>query len=563
MRRSKAAGFGIALCAVVAFFAQNAYIRAQSLLRRPQPKVVEFQPSQSTETVIGVMGQVCRPGTYRFTAPPSLQFAIDAAGGLTASASPMIRLVRGQRVVQRVALHAAAADTLQSGDLVIIDGQSVEKKTTSPEDDPGVQLAFLGIADHPVIVKVHTEQARPEFIIQMLGQPNDVLRSMKVIRPPQRDAGAAFPGATRTQPALSDGTVLLFDRRQIDPHELRDLPEIIPCSLPEPDIGAYGVRRAYEERHGLELPPPPTSRPTLTDLPPPTVPQRTTRGETLTDDRLSARLSSSAQANAAPPPVTTLPFRRSSEPTSSRIAAAPPDAKGDSAPDAQEPLWDQIDSTTATSKADPKTKSKRTGNHRDAGSSQKAKSASLSVWQMLSILASAGLLLAFAVLLRSSQAKRSQLKKTTAPKPPVENISAAIPERRRPEPRAPLPTPHIPIQAFAPKENVAPTNATSPAAEVLALRQRRFAQLIHQELALIEEPLALPPGIIWSIKDAGQAAPQAKATSKSVPNAGRADAPAVRHVDPPHAIQGAGPHLRPVSEAPVERALRQLQGGRS
>ena len=269
MRLRIASRLGVVLALIALAVGVPEAAEAQPVFGRPQPKVIAYQPPTDSAAVVGILGEVRRPGSYRLPPAATLRQLIDACGGFTEAASPTIRVVRGYRVVQQVAIHAAAEDVPQTGDLIVVDrGAQVSREAprsaplrvaanheshefgaglpTPPADDPGVQLAFLGVTDHPVIVKVRTEQARPDLIVQMLGQSPDVLRSARMIPPPQHH--------TTRSGQLASGTVLLFDPRQIVAGELKDLPSIIPCSqLEQPDIGAYGIRNAFEERQDQGL----------------------------------------------------------------------------------------------------------------------------------------------------------------------------------------------------------------------------------------------------------------------------------------------------------------------
>jgi hypothetical protein len=545
MRRSNATRLGIALGFVVAIAPLG---NGQVVVRKHQPKVIIVPQQSQTEWVVGVMGQVRKPGTYRFASAPSLPFALEAAGGLTDATSPMVRLVRGQRVVQRVALHAAQ-DVLQPNDLIIVDAQpptSAAISLPSEAADPGVQLAFLGVTDHPVIVKVHSSRARPDLIVQMLGQSADLLQTVKVIPPPRTQT--TLP--SNSPSTLADGTVLLFDHRLIVDEGLRDLPEIIPCALPEPDIGAYGIRRAYEERrpgevnarsddsHRLELPLPAAeeSSPALPALPP--------------ADDVPARLSSTVSTSQ---PVSTVPYRSAPTiaPRTSRFSEAAPSRSAHATADAQEPAWDQIPSPRADRRSDASADDADA----DFDEDEAAKAGSLSLWQMFAVLAGAGLLVGAALAIRALQGFPLIAARPT--RPGLAAPSTSPQERLRTEPRAPLPTPHLPIRAFAKAE----ATPASPAVESLALRRQRFTQLLRRELAQFEEPLALQPGIVWSSAPAGDSAVSG-AESPLKDAAGPQGTASVRQIDPPHALPVSGPH-HPRAASPVERALRQLQGGRA
>jgi hypothetical protein len=526
-------------------------VPAQELngVHRPQPKVIVFQPAAEQTTLVGVMGQVGAPNTYEFSGPPTLHTLLTTAQGVTPAAAPLIRIVRGQRVAQSVAYPAGAHERLQSGDLVIVDRHP--QRPESPPVDPaqdGVQLALLGVTEgRPYVVKVLRERAHPSRILEMLGQQ------------PQAGYRVLLPPGAPVNPAahLPEGTALVFDSARIDAAELPDnLPKIVPCAgaLPpaqeQADIVGYGLHRTYEPP-----PPQPVSPPrdnALIPLPPaednpplPTmVPSPSERG--------AATLSETAGPGRNSAPISTLPF------TGTAVIPARPSQFTETAPpatssaaDAREPAWNQRVASTAVPDV----------NDLDAEEEFEATSSAFSIWQMLSILSSAALIVGLALALRASQQKSARQNHRSS----GSERRAVVAQRAAAEVRAPIPTPHIPLQSFSPpspagrgagserviadaaERSIVPSRRRDAAAtESLEQRQLGFAQLIHHELPLIEEPLALRPGIQLALPSSAAD----KTSEVSTPK---------QFIDSPHARQLAGPHRRG-AEAPVERALRQLQG---
>lgn len=572
MRCPSAVPWGIALGVCLSAFVESTEAQAQNAVRKSQPKLIVYQPQQPTEALVGVMGQVPRPGTYQFASAPSLQLVVDAAGGLTESASPMVRIVRGQRVMQRVALQAAAKEVLQTGDLVIADVQPQRNGLAAPPADDGVQLAFLGVTDRPVIVKVHASQARADFIVQMLGQSPDVLRTLRVIPPPNQEFASKTGGSPPAAPLMSEGAVLLFERRQIAATELKDLPEIIPCALPEPDIGGYGVRNAYEERQSREgvssrrpggTSPWKTSPETgpLSQIPPPVGEAFSSPAPTLLPDhRIPATLSSSSPNGISAAPVTTLPFSgtaaiSSRASRSTEVEQSP--QSGPAAADTQAPAWNRV------SDAKPKLEDDALAGDLDEefDDDAAAEAGALSIWHMLGVISAAGILVGVALAIRAFAGPQAGANRG-------QYYSSALrhSEGRRAEPpKATIPMPHLSIQAFAGNE-MPMKSAPMPVGERLEVRQQRFSQLINGELSVVEEPIALHPGLQWSLSATGEVIrrtpappiPASRPLGEIPPTAA-----SIRQIDPPHLHRIPEPHQRAAHEAPVERALRQLQGGRS
>lgn len=526
----------------------------QPRVQRPQPKILNFQPTSETSAVVAVIGQVRNPAAYQFAQAPTLDLAIATAGGLTTAASPMIRIIRGPHAAHRVSYPNAAHEKLQLGDVIIIDVQPQRNGTpVLAADEDAVHLALLGVLDRPLVVKVHKSEAQIKFILQKLGQnPMPV----QYIGPPDLSRESA--------PQLADGSVLVFDRRKIDVAGLPDdLPKILPCTLPEPEIGGYGAHHALEQRTRMEGMPPAWKRSPKPDapieVPPPAEVQDSVPMPRLQpDDQVAATFSSTERTGVGSPSVSTVPFSGSSTIAArpSRLTESAP-SPATSAADVQEPAWNKLAPSDADQLLDD-------GAEIDDPNIAKA-SGAFTFWQMLSILASAALLVGVALAVRASQQKSKDKSQRTSTTKEHRNSTASA-GRMRSEPRATIPTPHIPLEIFA---AAVPAAVQPSVAESREIRQQRFMQLIKNELPLIEEPLALQPGlplvtadepkILLRRDDAAPADRQPHAPHIRTPN----EQPAGQLTDRPHARFASGPHQRAGVESPVERALRQLQGGRS
>ncbi len=521
-------------------------------VHRPEPKIVVYQPAAET-AVVAVMGQVGSPNTYQFPEPPTLEQVLATARGATPAASPMIRIVRGHRVAQSVAYPAAAQQQLQSGDVVIVDRHP--QRTETPPVDPaqdGVQLALLGVTEgRPYIVKVQREKAHATRILEMLGQESSV--RYHLIPPPNVLGHAASH--------LPEGTVLIFDRGRINVAELPDdLPKIVPCGAPaapeQADIVGYGLHQTYEpprtepvspRRDAALIPlPPPEEYPPLPTM----VPSPPERDAAAPYAEANGPLLRSAPISTVPFPGTTIIPARPSQFTET----APPATS--SAADTREPQWDQRAAAAELPDVDDL----------DAEEELDAASGAFSIWQMLSILSTAALVVGLALALRANQQKSAGQKKRSSGSQ-RQIVAATQPAM---EVRAPIPTPHIPLQSFSPiargsedgiavaadarsasfsppdRDFIPSRRRDAAATNSFEQRQREFAQIIHHELPVIEEPIALRPGIQLALPTAG-----ANKTSEATPPK--------QFIDSPHARPLAGPHRRG-AEAPVERALRQLQG---
>lgn len=554
MRRWTIAEFGLVL-ALLASLPAESFAQPAVAPRRPQPKIVTFEPAKETSTVVGVIGQVGRPGTYQFTSAPTLDQVIAVADGMTAEASETVRLIRGGRVAHAAAYSTAAQQQLTSGDLVVIDAKPARSGNDRPAEKKFVWLAFVGVQDRPFIVPCPIAHAHPDLIVQKLGQRSEILPSVRVLPPPS----AALPKTAGTP--LPDGTVLFFDRSSIQVNGLPDdLPPILPCGLPEqPDIGGYGVRNAYEERLQSE---PAGSRPAESPRFDPVMPFPNRDAAEPTPIPLPeepAPTISSTKQSAGSPPVSTVPYSNGPTPINTRrhrLTGLAPTAKSTAA-DTQPPSWKKklelADDELAAGESDSTTS--------DSGP--------LSLGQMLGIVSSAGLLIGLALAIRAIQQQKRLSAHRAGPSRTLQPQPATAPAIVHPVATAVVPPPHLPPQSFI-ATAMPRTNAASGLMDELTKRQRALSDLLNHELPIIEEPLALRPGISLGTpriekpilrRDDGITAvepPVSRSASASL----AASSSARHHLDAPHPRLSSGPHLRVGPEAPVERALRQLQGGR-
>lgn len=192
---------------------------------RPAPKILTWQTPSAAEHHLAILGQVRRPGVYRFSgtgAGPTLSQLVEFAGGLTANASPTLRVVRHGRSGQLLFLNQATVEPLQAGDVLIVDEQTggVPSGRLSAEE-VGIQVALVGVLDRPVVLKLHSTQARLDILTNSLNQPMSAVLAARVIRPDSRTD--AFGSQTPNLP-LSNGAVVVYDPRSILRSELPNDP---------------------------------------------------------------------------------------------------------------------------------------------------------------------------------------------------------------------------------------------------------------------------------------------------------------------------------------------------
>lgn len=193
---------------------------------RPAPKILTWQAPSAAEHHVAILGQVRRPGVYRFSGAgpaPGLPQIVEFAGGLTTNASSTLRLVRHGRSGQLLFLNQGTVEPLQAGDVLIVDEQSgggVSNERFATEE-VGIQVALVGLLDRPVVLKLRSAQARLDILTSSLNQPMSAVLAARIIRPDSRND--AFGAQTPDLP-LSNGSVVVYDPRSILRSELPNDP---------------------------------------------------------------------------------------------------------------------------------------------------------------------------------------------------------------------------------------------------------------------------------------------------------------------------------------------------
>lgn len=531
---------------------------------RPQPRIIVYQSPTNAPAAIAVMGQVSQPGTYQFPGAPTLADAMQAAKGLKQTASPMVRIVRGQRVAQRISLATGANEKLLPGDLVIVDAQATRDRAPqagAAVPPVGIQLALIGVVDRPVVVLVKPSEANPETISLKLGQ-SPMKTAIHVLPPPNavRDPSGRLP----------DGCVLLFDPRRIDRAELPDdLPKVIPCGLPEPDIGGYGVYHAIEQRNAEPTPEmvregaiPWSNSPLPDDLTQVPLPMNDANASPtlIPDDRLPARFSTSLDDRS---PISRVPFATRNQTTAlpMRLTESIP-AEANAAPDAREPAWNKVASATIAPVLEA-----------DAELAP-PEPRGFSMLQRVSILTSIVLLGGLALVLRFRQAN-SEPRQSSTRRATQASLAGSMANPAHMGTIKTIPAPHIPLESFAAGSAIqAGSRAAAAKHETREMQELAFRGILKNDLPLVVEPLALRPGLKISLphdegairrldeSDIGLPAPHRSTMPAPHIAAAQASQASERHIiDHPHLGRAPSPHVRTGNEAPVERALRQLQGG--
>ncbi|QDT36311.1 hypothetical protein [Stratiformator vulcanicus] len=302
------------LCIAMPIRTEAAGPRAQTATRH---QVQSFQNGATSATYIGVIGQIARPGSYHFdSASPTIGEVLKVAGPLTDEATGSVRIIRHGRTGIQMSVRPGSDYRLVPGDVLVIDGTRgrrfgvtgvtqtayrAERKFAKTNDAarPAVQLAVVGIAERPVILKVAGERATPRAMVASLGQTHlDPARDIHVI-------AAGMNGKAISDRPLPEGSVLVFDPRRVRAETIPTLPEPIAV-----DASAIALT------DGQAIPPAPTTAaPALPPLPtgPAITPEPAFDGpgeiSSIDDGPLMSDLTSIPKLEMLPPPPTDNPLQ--------------------------------------------------------------------------------------------------------------------------------------------------------------------------------------------------------------------------------------------------------------
>jgi hypothetical protein len=225
-------------------------------LSASQPKVERIH--------FAVMGEVARPGVYETRGSCTLAQLIKRAGGITEDASESLRVYRSGRLAEQVFLASGGASPLFAGDLVVVErraafsarGRSAISSRGSNAAASEVQIAFLGLIDRPVIIKMLGDQASVARIIEILRQPRDLAASIRVIAP--SGSRSCSPGSIdfATRP-LDSGTILVFPGKSIRAEALPAFPEPIAETARDSSAAVGLLTRPADSPHAPERAIPP------------------------------------------------------------------------------------------------------------------------------------------------------------------------------------------------------------------------------------------------------------------------------------------------------------------
>ena len=218
------------------FVLNDGRTHAQSLPTVRSSRMIEIQTA-SKASYFTVLGQVAKPGVYETKNKfASLNDVIQRAGGQAEQSAGSVRIVRGNRASIRIMLPANYR--LASGDVVVVEKkrtfnstviqpnqylrsnqnsasnqfgiQQIRPNTTAirqEKQEDGVQLAFVNLVDHPIVVTVRKQHANlPAVAMTLLKQEPGILRKIRVIPGEPRPLQA---GQKTTE--LTSGSILVFE----------------------------------------------------------------------------------------------------------------------------------------------------------------------------------------------------------------------------------------------------------------------------------------------------------------------------------------------------------------
>lgn len=208
-------------------------------------RVGERLTQQETLQYVAIMGQVARSGVYEVRLPVELADVVRRAGGLTEEASGNMRIVRGGRGGQQANFTTQTRYELLPGDLVIADRKHVGQfqaeanrlsgRTDYSANFPGplstaaganrpnvVQVGLVHVLDRPVVLDLPAEHATVKGILSLLYQPATANNSVTVLKAGTSPQSVPFEQGGSV--VLTSGSVLVFDRKQVDASLLPQLP---------------------------------------------------------------------------------------------------------------------------------------------------------------------------------------------------------------------------------------------------------------------------------------------------------------------------------------------------
>ena len=191
-------------------------------------RVAEYRAVQARPAFVAVMGAVKQAGVYEMSSQrPVLWELMQRSGGLSPGARGTVRVIRRGRVAVHTHISTGMRTELQAGDVVVI--------AAPQERNPNaIEVAAIGLADHPIVLRLRPENAEIRRFVELLRQPRAAESAVRVV--------GVSRGRAPTN-VIPQHAVLLFDLRTIQRDQLPVLPRPVPLKAEDRD------RRPRVTRH--------------------------------------------------------------------------------------------------------------------------------------------------------------------------------------------------------------------------------------------------------------------------------------------------------------------------
>jgi len=225
-----------------------------------------------------VVGDGRSPGTYRFTGtPPTLYELADRAGMLQGASRITLKVFSSTS--DQFALHVydrRRVDnhdmTLKTGDVVIAvpsNRQDVVRDNLEQQRKKAY-VCLVGVSVEPVVLSMARSGATIDDLLEYLNQPKKLAASVRVI---EASSQVHYKGRSRGSRLLTDGSVVVFNRKELDPSMLPHFWPPIEVTERTPIRERLAARRLSTATVQLKAP---TEIEPEVAPPPPTIPKTIT-----------------------------------------------------------------------------------------------------------------------------------------------------------------------------------------------------------------------------------------------------------------------------------------------
>jgi hypothetical protein len=209
----------------------------------------EGSRSAARSAYFGILGEVACPGVYELPADCTFGQLVRCAGGITHDSDGNARVIRGARFAQQLFVASSDSAVLYPGDFVVIERSAAEHSATKlpKQSRPAgfnasvapapqateVQIGFLNLIDRPVVMKIRRELASPARIVELLGQPPELVENIRIVAPSRNNARRSVNPDCDAN-LVRCGTVLIFPAHSVRLASLPLLPDPIVPSQSRP-----------------------------------------------------------------------------------------------------------------------------------------------------------------------------------------------------------------------------------------------------------------------------------------------------------------------------------------